>query len=263
MSIISSNHAGQLLEAIPSGLRIPLIEKYNKILQNYIEKRWEPSELNGGKFCEIVYTIIKGYIEGSFPSSPEKPRNMVDACNSLERTSASKSPRSVRIQIPRMLIALYEIRNNRGVGHIGGDVDPNYMDSVCVLQMCKWIMAELIRIFHDVDIKTANEAVDTLVERTIPIVWEVDGKIRVLDTNLGMKEKTLLILYYKIKSVPESDIFSWVEYSNLSMFRRTVLRKLHKMKFIEYNEETKMITISPKGVEYIESKMTDALSENL
>lgn len=47
---------------------------------------------------------------------------MVDACERLEQAPASKFPRSVRIQIPRVLIAFYEIRNNRGVGHVGGDV---------------------------------------------------------------------------------------------------------------------------------------------
>ena len=32
---------------------------------------------------------------------------------------------SVRIQISRMIVALYEVRNNRNVGHVGSEVDPN------------------------------------------------------------------------------------------------------------------------------------------
>jgi hypothetical protein len=179
---------------------------------------------------------------------------MVDACHAPEQAS-SGYPRSVRIQIPRMLIALYEVRNNRGVGHVGGDVNPNHMDATCVLQMSKWILSELVRLFHDVDTQTATDAVESIVERVVPIVWKVDGKLRVLDTSLSMKEKTLVVLYRHAGSVAELDLFSWVEHSNASVYRRDVLRKCHKEKLIEYDQASRMITLSPKGIEYVEERL--------
>ena len=145
-----------ILGALPPALRDPLVEEFNKILRNFRERRWEPAELNGGKLCEVVYSILSGHVAGSFPSSPSKPPNMYDACKGLEQASGL---RSIRIQIPRMLIALYEIRNNRGVGHVGGDVDPNQQDSTLVVAMSQWIMAELVRVFHNVDVETAAVAV--------------------------------------------------------------------------------------------------------
>lgn len=105
-----------LLGALPSGLRESLVSEYKKLTQNYMEHRWEPAELGAGKICEIVYSIIKGHIDGSYPSSPTKPRNMVLACRQLENESTL--PRSFQILIPRMLPPLYEIRNNRGVGDL-------------------------------------------------------------------------------------------------------------------------------------------------
>src|SRR6266568_5625904 len=108
----------RVLTGIPAGLRDPLLQSYQDIATNFAEHRWEPSELNGGKFCEVVYTIINAVIAGSFPSKPSKPRDMVIACRDLERTPAQSSrvgDRSLRILIPRVLPALYEIRNNRGV----------------------------------------------------------------------------------------------------------------------------------------------------
>jgi hypothetical protein len=101
----------------------------NEITTNYRLGKWEPSELNGGKLCEIVYTILRRHVDGKFPARPSKPGNMVDACNDLAEADKKIFPQSVRITIPRVLIALYEIRNNRGVGHVGGDVDPNHMDA--------------------------------------------------------------------------------------------------------------------------------------
>lgn len=128
-SVVSPINAASVLGAVPAGLRDELVQALNEVLRNYRERRWEPSELNGGKLCEVVYTILRGHVGGKFPAKASKPPNMVDACKALEQADSGKFPRSVRVQIPRMLIALYEIRNNRGVGHVGGDVDPNLMDA--------------------------------------------------------------------------------------------------------------------------------------
>jgi hypothetical protein len=203
-----------------------LLDALREIVMNLRQSRWEPSELNGGKLSEVVYTILRGHVDGSFQAKPSKPSNMVDACRALEQ-APSTFPRSVRIQIPRMLVALYEIRNNRGVGHVGGDVDPNHMDAVAVVYMAKWLVAELVRIFHGVDTTTASEIVDALVEREIPIVWEVDEKKkRVLSANMSRPRKTLLLLYATPGPVLDSTLAEWVENPNLSNYRRDVLHRL-------------------------------------
>jgi len=102
--------------ALPATLAKDLLDAYADVVTNFAEGRWEPSELNGGKLCEAVYTIIDGYMSGTYASRATKPRNLPDACKQLETkyTAANRSP---RIQIPRVIVALYEIRNNRGVGH--------------------------------------------------------------------------------------------------------------------------------------------------
>jgi hypothetical protein len=186
--------SSQLLGLLPNTLKQELLEAYQQILRNFGERRWGPSELDAGKLCEIVYTILRGHVDGTFPARSAKPANMVDACRALE--NATGFPRSIRIQIPRMLMALYEIRNNRGVGHTGGEVDPNHMDAVCVLEMSKWIMSELVRIFHNVSTEEATRVIDALVERTLPIVWEVRGTKRVLTSDMSMKDKSMVLLYH-------------------------------------------------------------------
>src|SRR5215831_12151768 len=132
--------AQDALAAIPVGLRQPLLTEYQSIVQNFSEHRWSPSELSGGKFCEIVFTILDGHAKSAYPTKPAKPKNFVQACRQLE--SHAHVPRSFQILIPRLLPALYEVRNNRGVGHVGGDVDPNHMDATFVLASCSWVMAE-------------------------------------------------------------------------------------------------------------------------
>lgn len=215
------------LAQLPRNLREELLKAFNEIITNYREGKWEPSELNGGKICEVVYSILSGYITGTYPQKSTKPRNMVDSCNSLAK-APSTFPRSMRIQIPRMLIALYEVRNNRGVGHVGGDVDPNRMDATLVLYMAKWIMAELVRVFHNLTTEQASKVVDSLIERETPYIWKVNDKKRVLKEGLSMKEKTLLLLYSENQPLSESDLVSWLEHSNAAVYKRDVLIPEHK-----------------------------------
>ncbi len=243
-----------VFDALPSTLRDELLGAFAEIVKNFRERRWEPAELNGGKLCEVVYSILRGHIDGKYPARAKKPGNMVDACKKLEQDGAS-APRSIQIQIPRMLVALYEIRNNRNVGHVGGDVDPNHMDAVCVLQMSKWIVAELVRVLHNVDTDTATDIVDTLVERETPLIWEVRGRKRVLDTGLKMKPKTLLLLYASNGAVSERDLVAWLEHSNASVYRRDVLRAAHKERLIEYDGSTGTVHLSPRGVAYVEDEL--------
>jgi hypothetical protein len=251
MSVTSVLLEADLLKSLPAGLRSELLGTYSEILRNFREHRWEPAELDGGKLCEIIYTILKGHVDGSYPAAASKPRNMVAACAALENASPT-FPRSVRIQIPRMLMALYEIRSNRSVAHVGGDVNPNHMDAVCVVEMSKWLMCELIRIFHGVSTEHAAAAVDSLVERTLPVVWKVGENLRVLNPDMSMRDKALVLLYQESGSVDERELLRWVEHSNGTVFRRDVILSAHRGKLLEYDRTRKTVQISPLGIRYVE-----------
>jgi len=253
----------RVLAALPPALREELLDSYQKIMSNYLERRWEPSELNGGKFCEVVYSIIDGAVKGSFPVSAAKPSNMLAACQALEKRSPDPSrvgDRSLRILIPRLLPVLYEVRNNRGVGHVGGDVDPNHMDAEAVQAMASWAMAELVRIFHGVKTEEAQETVDALVERKTPIIWEVRGMRRVLDSKMTAKNQILVLLHHGTGWVSASDLFDWVEYSKASMFRTAVLKPLHKDRLIEYDAQNLRARISPLGSKKVEEELLEAVT---
>jgi hypothetical protein len=241
------------LTGIPDGLRAPLLEEFNKLARHYRESRWEPAELNGGKICEIVYTILKGYTDGTFPTTPSKPGNMVNACNALSEATAS--PRSVRIQIPRMFIALYEIRNNRNVGHVGSDVNPNHMDASVVSAMVRWIMGELIRIFHAVSPEEATAIVDALTEREMPLLWRMGGRVRVLGAKLSAKDKALALLYGSAGALSVREVTASIEYTNVSQFRTQVLKPAHKADLIHFDVKADTVTLSPVGVRYVEQNI--------
>lgn len=251
--------AARLLAGLPLGLRGELLEAYGEIVSNYLERRWGAAELNGGKLCEVVYSILNGVVKGPMPQRATKPTNMLLACQALEKQSADANrvgDRSMRIMLPRLLPVLYEVRNNRGVGHVGGDVSANQMDAEAVQAMASWVMAELVRIFHDVDVKTAQEAVDALVERKTPLIWELEsGMRRVLDASMGAKDQTLLLLHHSPGWVASTDLFDWIEYSTPSNYRKNVLVPLHDDRRIEHDSDRGRVRISPKGAKDVEDRL--------
>ncbi|MES2266745.1 MAG: hypothetical protein V4520_08290 [Bacteroidota bacterium] len=237
------------LSVIPNGLRVPLVNEYNNILQHYLERRWTAAELSGGKFCEIVYTVLDGYAKGVYAPAPFKPSNFVDACKKLENNSAV--PRSFQILIPRMLPSLYEIRNNRNVGHVGGDVDPNLMDAQAVIAMCSWVMGELVRVLHNISIDKAQNTVDSISSRKIPLVWSVGDAKRVLKPSASLKDKILLLIGIDSSKTNVDELLRWIEYKNKNYFLKT-LRALHKLRLIELSADGKFVEILPPGAIYLE-----------
>jgi len=173
----------RVLAGLPKALRDTLLESFQEIMSNYLERRWEPSELNGGKFCEVVYSIITRRLKGSFPTSASKPANMRAACRALE----SEPPDASRVgdrslgcssracsgplrgpQQPRCRArGRRRERQSHGRRVRAGDGS--------------WVLAELVRIFHGATTEEAREIIDALVERKTPAIWEVEGVKRVLD----------------------------------------------------------------------------------
>jgi len=243
------------LSAIPAGLRDPLIKEYQDIVQNFLEQRWRPSELSGGHFSEIVYTILDGHAKGTYASSPSKPASFVAACRALE--SNAHVPRSFQILIPRMLPALYEVRNNRSVGHTGGDVDPNHMDSVAVLSMCSWIMGELVRVFHGLATTAEAQAiVDALVEVRIPTIWTKGNLKRILDTRLKLPAQILLLVATTVPSATVQQLLEWTEAANKTHFMKT-LKDLHDRRMVEFDQKAGTIEILPPGTAAVQQMIRE------
>jgi len=235
---------GQALAAIPKTLRDELIAEYRSIIRNYSEHRWSPAELGAGRFCEVVHSILSGFGNGKYPARASKPSDFVGACRKLETNKSV--PRSFQILIPRTLPALYEVRNNRGVGHVGGDVDSNHMDATFVVAASNWILAELVRVFHGLSIEEAQQLVDSIAERRVPLIWQRGDLKRVLNPKIEVRDQILLLIASSPGKIDIEDLRSWTEYQNSSRFVE-LLKALHKARMIEFDEAESNIEILPPG----------------
>lgn len=239
---------------LPDELVDALLNSYEVLKQNFYLGKHEPSELNGGKLVEACVRIIQYETNsGNYTPIGTTIPNMIKTCRDFEAIPKANANESFRIHIPRVLTTIYNIRSQRGVGHLGGDVNPNHSDASLLIACADWIAAELFRIYYQCTLDDAQEIVDNLIQRRLLLVHELeDNKKRVLLPALTYKDQTLLLLASEHPNqVSEQSLVNWIEPSNKTDYRYRVLKILHKARFIEY-EESKSCMILPPGLRYVE-----------
>lgn len=250
-----------ILSTLPDELRDALVDALNNVRQDYVERRWEPAELNGGKISEVVFRILEWRTSssGDYTSLTDLVKNFGISVRKFESDTAA--PESVRFHIPNALSFLYSVRNKRGVGHVGGDVNPNHMDAEVVLNLSNWVVSELIRILHSVTVKQAQEAVEELVNKRNPLVWEVAGIRRILNLAMSYTDQVLVLLHrLHPHSVEDLNLFDWCGHSNKTSFRKQVLQNAHDETLIHYDKVKQLVHLSPKGVDHAERVLLDYTS---
>ncbi|MGI8552765.1 MAG: hypothetical protein ACR2PL_18550 [Dehalococcoidia bacterium] len=244
------------LAAIPAIFRSRLIEAYRSLKSAYSNGQHDACGLRAGRFCETVLRYLQQHLTGNYVAFGTKIPNFEQECAKLEQVAKTVAPESLRVIIPRGVNYLYTLRNKRGIGHVGGDIDANAIDAATIVRVADWCLCEMIRVVHNLPLEEAQALLDAITERQIPEVWSVVGKKRVLVPNLDAKSQTLVLLYSDIEAaVPAEDLCDWVEYSTLSNFRRDVLRPLHRARLVEHDRETDTAIISPTGIEKVEKEL--------
>lgn len=247
----------EALKPIPVTFRGRLLKAYTGLKNAYAESNYDACGLRAGRFCEVLLRWLQAELTTQHIAFGTKIGNFRDECGKLEQTPTSAGDESLRVLIPRALNFLYTLRNKRGIGHEGGDVDANAIDAATAVRIADWCICELVRLKNAISLEEAQALCDAVVHRQQPQVWEVFGNRRVLNSELSYADQTLLLLYSTSDAVPAEDLAKWTEHSNPGMFRRDVLRRLHRSRFLEYDEETQMVALSPKGIERVEVEILD------
>jgi len=247
------------LSGIPKKFRSRLVERYGGLKAAFTSGQYDACGLRAAKFCEIMLRLLQDRLTGSYIAFGSKIPNFEVECGKLQQTLKSAGPESLRILLPKALAFLYSIRNKRGIGHEAGDVDANRIDAVTCARLADWCLCELMRVVHKLSLEQAQELLDAISGRQLPVVWSVLDRKRVLKPAMDYSSKTLVLLYSEPGfAVPAEDLFRWTEHSNMSVYRRDVLRRLHDKRLIEYDRETEMAVISPLGIQRVEEKILPA-----
>lgn len=202
-----------------------LLSAYREAKQNFYQGGKRLSAVEGGRFCEAAFRLLEEETTGAF-TPLGKTLDAEGLSRRLANTPHSSHADSVRLHIPRALRVVYDIRNNRDAAHLADGIDPNLQDATLVVAIIDWVLAELVRLWHDVDADEAQAIVEGLVTRKVPVIEDFDGFPKVLTPQLSAGEFVLVLLYQRGRSgAALDDLRSWV----LPSMRRNLGRTLKRL----------------------------------
>lgn len=246
----------QALAAIPDPFRSRLLEKYIGLRDAFAGGTFDAVGLRSGVFAETLLRWLQQALTGTHIPFGSHIVNLETECEKLQKLPKAAGHESLRIILPRAISFLYTIRNKRGIGHAGGDVQANRIDAATCVRVADWCVCELIRHYHGLSLEEAQALVDAISTKEVPSVWSANGRVRVLDTSLDYKSQALLLLYSRSDDVVlTEDLLEWLEYPNPAKFQSRILTPLHRERLIDWDRGNNAILLSPKGARYVEEKV--------
>ncbi len=244
-----------LSKEIPIDLLKILLSEYRDIKTQFALGRYRPDELSGGRYAEALIRILEFLGSSTKSYTPVGIQlNRQSIVNSV-RNNGALNP-SLRVFVLPVLEILLDVRNRRDVAHLGNEINPNYSDSRLVCQLVDWSLIELIRLYIQCPITDAQKIVDRINQIRVPIVAEIQGFIRILNTKLKASDQVLVILYHRQPEAQRDvDLSAWIQYQNVARFKSDILKGLHRSALIHY-DSSGYCHILPSGVAYVEKNIS-------
>lgn len=244
------------LAGVPGAFRNRLIKAYKAVKQAHASGQHDSAGTRAGRFCEVSLRLLQDELTQSYIPFGTSIGNLEEECRKLGQTPKTAGPESLRIIIPRALVFLYTLRNKRGIGHEGGDVDANEIDSATCVRLADWCLCEFIRVYHSLSLEEAQAVLDAVAEREVPEVWTVAGKKRVLEPGMTYGDQVLRLLYSDPDTaVAVEDLVDWTDHPSAKDFRRQVLAPLHRKRFVEFDRDSQTVLLSPTGAAEAEDEL--------
>lgn len=177
-------------------LATQLVDEFISMERRFIQRDWEPAELDGGQFCEVLARALYHYDSENL--SRGKPFH--DCLTYIEDEKSQHPhvllPRHDAIHISRVLRTIYKFRSQRGAVHISPTYTPNHMDAKYLIEAVRWCMNETIRIFWGGDRERVAKAIRELLQFDVPCVGVFEDMVMVQRTDLAPDEEVLVLLHY-------------------------------------------------------------------
>jgi len=196
--------------------------------------------------------MLEFEIDGTF-TPLTTPLSSVDRLTQKLESAPASHHESIRLHIPRVLRSIYNIRNRRDVGHVGGDVSPNLGDANLLLINASWVLAELVRLYFACSLGEAQHLVDGLAERKIPLIQDFDGFLKILNPQLTVSQRTLVLLYHRgAAGASRAEIGSWLKGIKSSTVS-SVLSKLERDALV--HRDGRQCQITRRGIAFVETQV--------
>jgi hypothetical protein len=173
-----------------------LLDEFISLERRFVLRDWEPAELDGGQFGEVLARII--YHTDSAQLNHAKK---FDDCLKYveDPTNANThqiSPRHTALHIARVLRTVYNFRSQRGAVHISPTYTANHMDAKLMIECVRWSLNETLRLFLQADREEVAKVIRELLQFDVPCVGRFEDALLVQRTDLTAEEEILVLLHY-------------------------------------------------------------------
>lgn len=175
-------------------LATQLVDEFVSIERRFIQRDWEPAELDAGQFCEVLARVIYHQDSGNLNLNKS-----LDDCLKYVEGDQNKhaiQPRSTALHLAKVMRSVYKFRSQRGSVHISPTYSPNHMDAKLVIENVRWCMNETLRVFWNGDRDEVAKAIRELLQFDVPCVGCFEEVIMVQRTDLSPEEELLVLLHY-------------------------------------------------------------------
>lgn len=175
-------------------LAAALIDEYISVERRYVQRDWEPAELDGGQFSEILARIIYHLDSGTLSLS----KGFDDCVKYIENEQVTHhiQPRQQTLHLSRVLRTIYKFRSQRGAVHISPSYSPNQMDAKLIAECVRWAFAETLRVFWNGDRDLVAKSIRELLQFDVPCIGSFEGALLVQRVDLSTEEELLVLLHY-------------------------------------------------------------------
>jgi hypothetical protein len=246
------NIEAELSKTIDNTLAQQLIQEFVKIEETFILKKWQYTELNGGRFSEVASRIVYSVDSGNL-SLTKSVDNCLKYIDNDSVTHSFPEAQTAR-HMAKVLRSVYKLRSQRGAVHVSPTYTANEIDSRLVIESVRWLMAEVLRVFITADLVIVERTLRDLARFPYPIIRLYDGTPFVQAINLSTEEEILAQLLYNGEALSTLELTKLVHRDQAGI-RRAVL-KLAGSKVREITGSKSAWHITDLGIKRIEAKLT-------
>lgn len=165
-----------------------LLSTYGDLLTKHRSGDFEAALTKAGRFVEHTLRAIEFIRTGSAPAEIKSVQSTIRVLEN--ETSLSES---LRLLIPRALYGMiYNLRSKRDAVHVK-EIDPRHIDVAMSVSAASWVIAELVRLFHEADEAVVEQCMLALSRTSLPFIETLDGET-IVGRKVDSRTEMLLLL---------------------------------------------------------------------
>jgi hypothetical protein len=254
MALSQKQLTDELAKIVDPTFASAIVDSYVEMQQRFFAGDWQPSELDGGRLCEVVARATYQLDSGTVTHS-QLPKELCEKIEDEPNLRQHNLEGKARRHLARAIMLVYKFRSDRGPVHISPDYTANEMDSILMLHAGKWIFAEFLRLAWNKDKKVIAETIADIIQLEHPLIHELDGTPLILDHNVSAPEELLLLLNHADGHKLQRDQLIKLAKNNTDASVGVAISRLTKSNEIRTTGAASELALTPKGQKRVMEKI--------